>query len=206
MVSHKKRIHGKVGRRPKRGVRAKDKHRPRNVRLTALQKGIICAMHKIRTQGEKFNRAQLFSQNDVGKGGVTRLDYCDNCLGPFAARTRRRREKPLLLEDNAKIHKSNFTMLYRKHRGITSVTDHPANSCDLNPCEFVWSWLKKEVCWMGPPSREAMVCELQAGFDRIPEEVIETWINTYWDRLDACVRSRGDWVGERSLLPRRLRK
>jgi transposase len=143
----------------------------------------------------------------TGRGkGVNRFDYCKRCLGPLV-KSEALKHNHLILEDNAKIHTSNYATLYKEYHKLQMVEGHPAHSCDLNPCEFVWARLKESVSFKGPPTARSMADTIKKEFNSIPQRIVDLWIDTYWKRLEACAAHNGDWVGSRECrLPRTMRR
>ena len=53
----------------------------------------------------------------------------------------------IFMQDNAPSHASKFTKSWLESQGFVgkAYMDWPANSCDLNPIENLWSLLKREI-------------------------------------------------------------
>jgi transposase len=142
---------------------------------------------------------------NLGRGkGVNRFDHCDRCLRPLAAAVKNTHH--FILEDNARIHTSNYSTVFKAHHKLQLVEGHPPSSSDLNPCEFVWAWVKERVSFKGPPTLPALVTAVKKEFNSIPQHTVDAWVDTYWARLRACIANNGDWVGARECrVPRTLR-
>jgi transposase len=140
-----------------------------------------------------------------GKGkGVNSFDHCHRCLGPLAAAVKG--TKHIVLEDNACIHTSNYSTVFKLHHKLKMLEGHPPMCCDLNPCEFVWGRMKEKVSFRGPPTLTALVKAVKDEFNAIPQCVVDKWVATYWTRLQCCVDKKGDWVGAKECrVPRTLR-
>ena len=134
-----------------------------------------------------------FNLNRPSKG-VNRFAHCHKCLE--ALKEKLKGADHLILEDNAKIHTSIYTKLYAAELKLKFVEGHPANSADLNPCEHVFAWLKKHVSFCGPPDKAALIRVIEAEFKKIPQKVMDKWIDSYWTRMEACKKAKGEWVGE----------
>ena len=147
-----------------------------------------------RAQLEWLELERRFNAHKPTKG-VNRFDHCHKCLG--ALKDELNGADHLILEDNAKIHTSCYTKLYRKHLGLKYVDNHPADAADLNPCEHVFAWVKKKVAFRGPPTKEALIKAITEEFRKIPQHCIDAWIDSWWTRMEACKKANGEWVGER---------
>ena len=127
--------------------------------------------------------------------GVNRFAHCHQCLGKI--KDDLKGAEHVILEDNAKIHTSCYTKLYRHHLKLKYIPGHPADSADLNPCEHAFAWLKRKVSFRGPPTKAALIAAIQQEFKKIPQKCIDSWVDSYWTRMAACLKEKGDWVGER---------
>ena len=159
-------------------------------------------LRKSPQQQREWMRIERLVGTTGKQGGVDRFAYAHKCLAPFLERTRKFSRKPILLEDNAQIHKSIYCSVFKKLRKIDTVPGHAPNSCDLNPCEYVWSYLERKVSVRGPASKAELIKRIEEEFYAIPEATVRKWIDSYWDRLEACIAAKGDWVGQRGLRAR----
>jgi len=106
-------------------------------------------------------------------------------LGPlktFVDESRKDIPNPIVMEDNAPVHKGHAS----KARQILKwpTYDHPPNSPDLNPIENIWAWVKHEITlkYTHITSKEEM-----------QKKTIELWNNfkdTQWDGLIASMPNR----------------
>lgn len=147
---------------------------------------------------------RLERQFNIGKKkrGVSRFEHCHQCLHQMGNALKGKRH--VILQDNAKIHTSCYSTLYSNHLKLRYIPNHPAHSCDLNPCEHVWAWLKKRISFRGPPSKDALIRAIKEEFEKIPQRTIDKWVDSYWERMKICSERNGDWVGERECRkPRR---
>lgn len=131
--------------------------------------------------------------------GVNRFAHCHQSLEKLNACLQG--NDHVILEDNAKIHTSCYTKLYRKHLGLKFISKHPADAADLNPCEHVFARLKKEVAFSGPATKADLIKTIEREFKKIPQRDIDAWIDSYWTRMEACRIKKGGWVGERECRP-----
>ncbi len=59
--------------------------------------------------------------------------------------------------------------------------------------------------YAGPATKDQLIAVLKNEFNKIPQKVIDAWIDKYWSRLGECVAVNGDWVGSAECrLPRVL--
>ena len=134
-----------------------------------------------------------FNLNRKSKG-VNRFAHCHQCLEKVKKDLNG--ADHVILEDNAKIHTSCYTRLYRKHLNLKYIPGHPADSADLNPCEHAFSWVKKRVSFRGAPTKARLIKAIEEEFKKIPQKTMDNWIDSYWTRMAACKKAKGDWVGE----------
>lgn len=145
-------------------------------------------------QLEWMDLERRFNANKKAKG-VNRFAHCHRCLDKIKLGLKG--ADHVILEDNAKIHTSIYTALYRKHLGLKYIPCHPANSADLNPCEHCFARLKERVAFRGPPTKDALIKMIKDEFHKIPQKDINAWIDSYWTRMEACGKRNGNWVGTR---------
>jgi transposase len=137
--------------------------------------------------------------------GVGAFEHCNRVLMPIQVEAQRRRKTLLVLQDNAQIHVSNYSTVFKNRRmpDVEFIEGHPPDSADLNPCEFVFSWLKRRVAEHGPRTAEELKRRIEVEFRMLPRKTIDSWIDMYRKRLQACVDREGDWVGTRECRHRR---
>jgi len=88
---------------------------------------------------------------------------------------RQRKKAPVVLQDNASIHNSNFAHVYIKHHGLKFINGHPSIICDLNPAELMCARLKV-VAFHGPSTRESLVRTIAKTHHIVPQSTIDTCI------------------------------
>ena len=58
--------------------------------------------------------------------------------------------------------------------------------------------MTQEAClsFCGPPDKAALIRVIEAEFKKVPQKVMDKWIDSYWTRMEACKKAKGEWVGE----------
>ena len=113
----------------------------------------------------------------IDEGSMTANLYCDYIRYELYERVNGiyGKNKWKFQQDNAKVHTSNKVMQMFKDLNIRLV-DHPPKSPDLNPIEYVWSFIKEKV-------EKKKFKEL----DDAQEMMIEIWDNIKLDLLNAYI-------------------
>ena len=93
-------------------------------------------------------------------------------------------------QDGAKCHTCRETKAWFVKNKIT-VVEWPATSPDLNPIENVWKMLKKTVSRHAPWGYDELSAFIVAEFNKIPQTVLDSLVDSFENRLRECVRRRG---------------
>ena len=72
-----------------------------------------------------------------------------------------------------------------------TVIEWPAVSPDLNPIENVWKILKKNVSRHAPWGYDELSAFIVAEFNKIPQTVLDSLVDSFENRLRECARRRG---------------
>lgn len=103
------------------------------------------------------------------------------------------------LQDNAKIHVAKKTTEWLERHGVW-VLEHPPHSPDLNPIEHVWKKTKEilrrdfHALYLLKNNEENLAVvgdALRVAWERVPQALIDTLIDSIPKRLRAVVRARG---------------
>ncbi|GFU39109.1 transposable element Tc3 transposase [Trichonephila clavipes] len=123
-------------------------------------------------------------------GTVTGLRYRDEILDPYV--------RPyaaaigndfILMDDNARPHRAGIVEEYLEDHGLERM-EWPARSPDLNPIEYLWDYLGREVAALNPPPRS--LHELKQGllcvWSSLPIPVSDNLINSMGNRCRQCIQ------------------
>jgi transposase len=105
-------------------------------------------------------------------------------LGPlktFVDESRSKNFEPIVMEDNATMHKGVNKAARKKMKWVEY--EHPPNSPDLNPIEHVWAKMKIEITKMKPRSRKQAKECLQQVWDGISVEYCKKLVDSMPKRL-----------------------
>jgi len=148
------------------------------------------------------SRASVMVWGGISKNGVTALmevpkkcnskKYCDlleEGLIPYYD------YDDIFQQDGASCHKSKETMKFLEDSEIQTVS-WPAKSPDLSPIENVWGWMVKDLYFGKPAFKNAL--ELKEAvfdcWDRIPDELIETLIDSMPNRMKNVIEMKGKTI------------
>jgi transposase len=96
-----------------------------------------------------------------------------------------------LMEDGAPVHRSMLPNLWRQAHGIKKLK-WPANSPDLNPIENLWKILKDGVQNTSRPrNKEELVESLNAVWEELPFEILQTLIASMPTRMKEVIDAKG---------------
>nr|KAG5687981.1 hypothetical protein BaRGS_020208 [Batillaria attramentaria]KAG5698491.1 hypothetical protein BaRGS_005886 [Batillaria attramentaria] len=95
-------------------------------------------------------------------------------------------------DDNARPHRARVAENFLVQAGINRMI-FPVYSPDLNPIEHLWDELGRRVKENHPPPRDRqdLVRMLQLEWQRIPQRVIRTLVNSMRSRCVECLANGG---------------
>ncbi|EFN67918.1 Transposable element Tc1 transposase, partial [Camponotus floridanus] len=95
----------------------------------------------------------------------------------------------IFMHDNARPHTANITRFFQEHN-ITSL-DHPANSPNLNPIEYIWDEMERRLRRreQQPQNFDDLAEIFKQIWNEIPQELIRRCINMR-ERLQAVIEQR----------------
>jgi len=126
-------------------------------------------------------------------GTINSEKYCtilEEHLVPFLKKLK---GNPLFMEDNAPIHKSQYTAAWREDHDIETVK-WPPQSPDLNPIENVWAQLKRAVEMRRPRERNRteLLIALREEWEAMREKSnLKVLIESMPRRVEAVIKSKG---------------
>lgn len=95
-------------------------------------------------------------------------------------------------QDNAPCHRGSAEWLRR--RGVKTLPDWPARSCDLNPIEALWGILKSRVARRGPFGEEMLINFIHEEFNALSDETINNCVDLFQERCRKCIAAGGNTV------------
>jgi hypothetical protein len=105
------------------------------------------------------------------------------------------------MQDNASIHTAHTVRNWFRTRNITTITDWPPYSPDLNPIEHIWWHLKVRLFEMFPEvakntsdseyARQRLESCIQAAWDTLNDELFNKLGASMLDRIEACIAANG---------------
>jgi hypothetical protein len=124
---------------------------------------------------------------DRAKGQtINSVVYRDQVLlGPlktFVDESRSKNFEPIVMEDNAPVHKGVNKEERKRMNWIPY--EHPPNSPDLNPIEHIWAYMKDQI------TRYYAHITSQAEMRRVVQEMWDNFMDTQWDGLIASMPAR----------------
>jgi len=121
--------------------------------------------------------------------------YCDQILnGPlktFWMTSKKKIKVPIVMEDNAPVHKKYCIPLREKLKMQT--LEHPANSPDLNPIEHIWAIMKHRIAkeYGHITSQVEMKKVVQEMWDSFGDDEFNHLIESMVERIEAVIKAKG---------------
>jgi len=132
----------------------------------------------------------------VDKGGFTGERYIEQVLTKVGYNlwTRKMMNEggALWLEDNSPVHKSTVVKKWRVENPMR-LLEHPPYSPDLNPTEYCWAYLKRQLQRYPriPANKKELNEALQREWEKMPNSEIEKFTHSMHDRCQAIIDARG---------------
>ena len=82
--------------------------------------------------------------------GQTYADLLQRHLMPFIETTFGNAQNCILQDDNAPAHRSAVVAEKKRELGLRTLR-WPSRSADMNPIEYLWSFLKRQTLQQNPP-------------------------------------------------------
>ncbi|KAL4499093.1 hypothetical protein ABPG72_016995 [Tetrahymena utriculariae] len=98
-------------------------------------------------------------------------------------------------QDNAAVHKAKIVTNYLDDENINTLV-HPPNSPDLNPIEFIWGLMKREVENSTPKNKEELRNSILKSWNNIQISTIKNCINHLHSYIQKVQDSNGDYPKE----------
>lgn len=132
-----------------------------------------------------------------GRKTIGTVDYIEQILEPHIEPLYRGIQsldiEPILMEDNAAIHKSKEAILWKRQAGLTTI-DWPPSSPDLNPDEYMWRYMKQHIKhYKQVITRQTELWEA-AEFEwneNLRSQRYLKYIESMPDRIKAVIKNRG---------------
>lgn len=97
-------------------------------------------------------------------------------------------------QDGAPAHRANKTrdFLYDKVKMLLGDLHWPANSPDLNVIEHLWGIIKAKIDLTNVTNLDELFIQVQKIWDEIPIEVVNNLIDSFQNRIKACMLLSGE--------------
>jgi transposase len=126
-------------------------------------------------------------------GRINAQKYIDRVLRPVIAPflLENRRMLPILMEDNAPIHKAEICTLFKAEYRV-SVMIWPPYSPDLNPIENVWREMKHHISSQRIAKSKAQhLIQIQEAWDAVGANLLNAFMNSMPRRMRAVIKAKG---------------
>jgi histone-lysine N-methyltransferase SETMAR len=127
---------------------------------------------------------------------VDNISYVNDCLKPLVKVINKQRPaygcKNLKFHhDNARPHVHQNVVNYLKEQNFI-LMDHPPYSPDLAPCDFwLFDYIKQRLT--DHTSEKSLISQITAIVDSISKEDLQKTFNKWIERMQLCVKNKGDY-------------
>ena len=118
----------------------------------------------------------------IQRSGV--VEACDSTYG---------RGRWFMMQDGAPAHQSEAT-LKALSQVMKILPGWPANRCDLNPIEMLWSIMGARLAELEWTSTGEMFTQLESIWDALDSSMINRLVNDFWRRLVLLVQVNGNSI------------
>ncbi|CEI90514.1 hypothetical protein RMCBS344292_04838 [Rhizopus microsporus] len=121
----------------------------------------------------------------------TSADFINQVYEPALLDFYKSLDNPVLMKDNAPIHRAKIAAEWREAKGISKMS-WPAQSTDLNSIENLWSMMKKKVNTLCPHAKiqQAIEVVLENVWREFTPETINNLIDSMPKRVKAVIKAR----------------
>jgi len=99
-----------------------------------------------------------------------------------------------MLEDKAPPHIPKIVSDTKDGLMLKSLENYPSNSPDLNPLESIWAYWKDKIRTRFPQSLEELEIVAYEEWEKIPLDVIRTYIGSMPNRLNEIIINNGEHI------------
>ena len=137
------------------------------------------------------------------QSGVGAKQYTERCLLPNLSVLRTR----ILMQDGAKAHSAKSTAAFLMRNGVSTLSDHPPRSPDLNVIEVLWARIQAIVDRRGPIDEVELKRFWQEEWDKFSQAEINRLVLSFNARQHACIKLKGLTLPStwRKHIPNRIR-
>ncbi len=96
-------------------------------------------------------------------------------------------------QDNAPCHKAYKVKRWIEDQGIRML-DHPPQSPDLNPIEFIWAIIKNEVEKKSPKTKIELRCCIELCWENLKNEVVVNCIDHLSKTIEKIIQVNGNFI------------
>ena len=126
-------------------------------------------------------------------GTMNSEKYCAVLEEHFVPFLKKLKGDPLFMEDNAPIHKSQFTAAWKEDHSIETIK-WPAQSPDLNPIENIWAQLKQAIEKRRPreKNKAQLLVALREEWEAMREKTnLKVLVKSMPRRIKEVIKSKG---------------
>lgn len=97
-------------------------------------------------------------------------------------------------QDNAPSHSAKSTLKRLDELGINYLKDWPPYSPDLNPIEFVWSEMAREVAKESPQTAADLKNAIRLSWENFKKSDIQSYIDHFQNTMQRVIDTKGEFV------------